>query len=101
MVRMLMVLSLPGSRTAFEAERRKGKTAEDLGRLIDEPCDQTPTTWAVDYLFRGMEPSGLADIRTGMVRSLINARRLEDWRCPWPASSSRTASRNTTSRTAS
>jgi hypothetical protein len=77
---MLMVLSLPGSRTAFEAERRKGKTAQNLGRLIDEPCDQTATTWAVDYLFRGMEPSGLADIRTGMLRSLINARRLEDCR---------------------
>lgn len=77
---MLMVLSLPGSRTAFEAERRKGKTAENLGRLIDEPCDQTATTWALDYLFRGMDPSGLAGIRTGMIRSLINARRLEECR---------------------
>jgi hypothetical protein len=77
---LLMVLSLPGSRTAFEAERGRGNTAENLGRLIGEPCDQTATTWAVDYLCRGMAPSGLAGVRTGMLRSLINARRLEDCR---------------------
>lgn len=77
---MLMVLSLPGSRRSFEAERRKGKTAQNLGHLAGEPCDQTATTWAVDYLFRGMDPSGLAAIRTDMLRSLINARRLEDFR---------------------
>ncbi|NOY82609.1 MAG: hypothetical protein GXP31_16550 [Kiritimatiellaeota bacterium] len=77
---LLMMLSLPGSRTAFEAERRKGKTAQNLGKLIDEPCDQTATTWTLDYLLRGMEPSGLADVRTGMLRSLIKARRLEDCR---------------------
>lgn len=75
-----MVLSLPGSRTAFEAERGRGRTAENLGRLIDEPCGQTATTWALDYLFRGMDPSGLAGVRTGMLRSLIDARRLEDCR---------------------
>jgi hypothetical protein len=77
---MLMVLSLPGSRTAFEGERTRGSTAENLGRLVGEPCDQTATTWAVDYLFRGMDPSGLAGVRTGMLRSLIDARRLEDGR---------------------
>lgn len=75
-----MVLSLSGSRRAFEAERRKGKTGENLSLVVDEPCGQTATTWAVDYLFRGMPSSGLADIRTGMLRSLINARRLEDYR---------------------
>jgi len=75
-----MMLSMPGSRAAFEGERKKGQTAENLGRFIDEPCDQTGTTWALDYLMRGMKPSGLADIRTDMVRSLINARRLEDCR---------------------
>ena len=75
-----MVLSLPGSRRHFEEERRKGNTGANLGLLINEPCSQTATTWAVDYLFRGMTWSGLADIRTGMVRSLINARRLEDYR---------------------
>jgi len=77
---MLMVLSLPGSRRHFEEERRKGNTKENLERLIDELWEQTATTWAVDYLFRGMDPAGLSDLRTGMVRSLINARRLEDFR---------------------
>jgi hypothetical protein len=75
-----MVLSLPGSRRHFEEERRKGRTRQNLALLIDEPCSQTATTWAVDYLFRGMDPSGLADIRTAMVRSLIKTRRLEDYR---------------------
>lgn len=75
-----MVLSLSGSRRSFEAERSKGRTRQNLARLVGERCDQTASTWAVDYLFRGMSPSGLADIRTGMVRSLINARRLEDFR---------------------
>jgi len=78
---MLMILSLPGSRRSFEVERRKGNTRENLERLIGQPCVQTATTWAVDYLFRGLDPSGLANLRTGMVRSLINARRLEDYRC--------------------
>lgn len=77
---LLMMLSLSGSRRAFEGESRKGKTKENLASLIDEPCDQTATTWAVDYLMRGMDPEGLAGIRTGMVRSLIKARRLEDYR---------------------
>jgi len=75
-----MMLSLPGSRRSFEAERGKGHTTENLARLVDEPCDQTATTWALDYLFRGMDPAGLAEIRTGMIHSLINARRLEDGR---------------------
>lgn len=75
-----MVLTFSGSRRAFEAERRKGRTAENLRLLTGEHYEQTATTWAVDYLFRGMHSSGLADIRTGMVRSLIKARRLEDYR---------------------
>lgn len=76
----MMILSLPGSRRHFEGERRKGNTRENLERFIRERCVQTATTWAVDYLFRRLDPSGLAGIRTGMVRSMINARRLEDYR---------------------
>lgn len=77
---LLMVLSLPGSRRHFEKERKKGRTRENLALLVDEPCEQTATTWAVDYLMRGMDPTGLSDLRTDMVRALINARRLEDYR---------------------
>jgi len=77
---LLMILSLPGSRRAFEAESRKGSTRENIELLTGRHCAQTATTWAVDYLFRSMDPAGLGEIRTEMVRSLINARRLEDYR---------------------
>jgi hypothetical protein len=77
---LLMVLSLSGSRRNFEGKSRKGNTRENLSRLIGEPCTQTATTWALDYLFRNIPSSGLANIRTEMVRTLINNRRLEDGR---------------------
>lgn len=75
-----MILSLPGSRRAFEVERRKGRTKENIELLTGHRFAQTATTWAMDYLLRSMDPAGLEKIRTEMVRSLINARRLESYR---------------------
>lgn len=77
---LLMVCTHSGSRRQFENEREVGFTAENLGRLIDEPGERTASTWTVDYLFRKMDPSGLETIPPAICRELIRARRLESFR---------------------
>jgi len=77
---LLMVCSHPGSRRQFEHDRSVGFTAENLGRLIGEPTEQTASTWTVDYLFRRMAPRGLEAILPAICRELIRARRMESFR---------------------
>jgi len=77
---LLMVASHSGSRRQFEQDRVVGNTADNLALLIDEPVEQTASTWTLDYLFRKMSPEGLGVVPQAICRTLIRARRLQQFR---------------------